>query len=481
MKRETFRALFPNAPEHARTDGDQELFPAHNQLRLLASRSVRLTAETPGLNKPSLISSYKGAIDRILFSFPRWAVEKASFVAAYKSVIAALRPGTKFVVVCVETDRSAIEAWFNAANHDAENIEWAHLPNYTSFTDWAEDAYVGVVDTDDDVNYLVEPWSFPRYGDALIADAVSDYATDIKSVQSPLMFQGGNCIVLDDHWFMGRDYFFDCVDLLRGERPPVATPSGQSESEFIGRLFKNYFDAERDMVLLGAETPILMPSLVAAKENGEYYLDAPTFGTGAYQPIFHIDMLMTGIGDLGHGGMEVMVGDPNLADQILSTQTPYSMPEQFDLIAAQLADLGYKVHRNPIVLRPSIDRSTSLSAYERTGERNDDEILLNACVDLRRLGATDETSVHSRIWYHISWNNCLVENSTEHGRHVYMPTFGYSDRLSLNVVDHHMKETWEQLGFTVHMLADFDPFARRRGVVHCISKYLSRSERPATQ
>ena len=35
---------------------------------------------------------------------------------------------------------------------------------------------------------------------------------------------------------------------------------------------------------------------------------------------------------------------------------------------------------------------------------------------------------------------------------------------------------WEGLGFDVHSLADFNSFARRQGVVHCIKKYLRRGD-----
>jgi hypothetical protein len=38
------------------------------------------------------------------------------------------------------------------------------------------------------------------------------------------------------------------------------------------------------------------------------------------------------------------------------------------------------------------------------------------------------------------------------------------------------KALWEESGFTVHLLGDFNPFARRQGVVHCIKKYLRRGD-----
>ena len=79
-----------------------------------------------------------------------------------------------------------------------------------------------------------------------------------------------------------------------------------------------------------------------------------------------------------------------------------------------------------------------------------------------------------REWHHVTWNNCLVENSAAAGRHVYLPTFGHGAESDLAAVDRHMSDLWEGLGFEVHLLADFNSFARRQGVVHCIKKYLRR-------
>ena len=56
-----------------------------------------------------------------------------------------------------------------------------------------------------------------------------------------------------------------------------------------------------------------------------------------------------------------------------------------------------------------------------------------------------------------------------------MPTFGYDDKASLAAIDDRMEEIWVERGFEVHRLADFNAFAERQGVVHCIKKYLRRT------
>jgi hypothetical protein len=62
------------------------------------------------------------------------------------------------------------------------------------------------------------------------------------------------------------------------------------------------------------------------------------------------------------------------------------------------------------------------------------------------------------------------------GRHVYLPTFGHGTEADLAAIDAHMSGLWQDLGFEVHALADFNAFARRQGVVHCIKKYLRRGD-----
>ena len=101
------------------------------------------------------------------------------------------------------------------------------------------------------------------------------------------------------------------------------------------------------------------------------------------------------------------------------------------------------------------------------------ESLLQAVAELAAAGAAEGTPVRVRTWHHVTWNNCLVEHGAGR-RNVYLPTFGHPPNDDLQAVDQAMRELWERRGFTVHLLADFNAFARRQGVVHCIKKYLRR-------
>jgi hypothetical protein len=438
-----YRELVPDAPLHRHTEVDEPRGPQFGP-RAEAVREV-----APGLQSPSLVSSFDGAIDRILFCFPVWAASDLSLVPGYLSVIEALRVGTRFVVVHNESVRSVVEEWFANAGHPTENVDFVPLPDYVAVTDWAEDAYVSLKDAADDANYLMEPWSFGRAGDALIADAVEEY-TDIKASGSPLIFQGGNCLVGSDFWLLGTDYFADTVALLTDSRPPVAIPPGATAAAFASELFTRYVEGGRKLILVGTKKPIALSEYVGTREDDGYYLDIPASGTGTFQPIFHIDMFVTLVGANAEGAFEVLVGSPTMADELLGTSSPFGLAEVYDGIARDLERSGFAVRRNPLVHRPSLGRTIGFSELQQLSKDPDNAALAPAVAELAAAGAIDTTTIRVRSWYHITWNNCLVENSTTAGRHVYLPTFGYGDHVDLAAVDSVMKALWEELGFTVH-------------------------------
>jgi hypothetical protein len=462
-----YRTLVPDAPLHRRTETDPG--PARGRERQAAVRSA--AAFTPGLDKPRLNSSWQGRIEQLLLCFPAWATGDPATSAGYRSLIGAMRTGTEFVVVHAPQQRATVEGWFRKAGH--AEVTFVPLPEYVSFTDWAEDAYVALTDAGDDSTYLVEPWEFLRAGDALIADAVEEY-TDIRSSQAPLIFQGGNCLIGDDFWLLGTDYFADTVALLQGGRPPVAVPEGADLDAFTRGLFHDYVDAARELRLVGTRRPIAVRDLVGRREGDGFFLDLPSDGVGAFQPIFHIDMFVTLAGRRGDR-FTVLVGDPSMADSMLGTRSPYGLADAYDQIARVFAGAGMDVVRNPLVHRPTPGRAFSVADLRRIAERDGDAALQQAVGELTAQGAADDTEVTVRSWHHVTWNNCLVEDSTSQGRHVYLPTYG-AGAPDLAPLDEHTATLWEGLGYTVHRLADFGSFARRQGAVHCIKKYLRRGD-----
>jgi hypothetical protein len=464
------RTLVPDSPLHKRTEKD--LYPdAATELR--AKSSILLRPRAPGLASPRLTSSYEGSIDKILFAFPRYAAN-AALAAGYKSVIAALRSGTEFVVVHAKSLRPEIDGWFTSAGHSIGKVTFVELPDYVNFTDWAEDGYVSLSDAASGTSFLMEPWEFPRSGDTLIAEAVQS-VTGTKTGQAPLIFQGGNCLIGDDFWLLGKDYFADSVQLVSGQRGPVTIPAGTAPDAFVTQLFTEYADSARRLIVVGTNRPIPLRSFYGTREGDKYFLDIASDGAGTFQPIFHIDMLITLIGRVA-GKFEVLVGSPAMADSLLGRSSPFGLNDVYDTIEQQLTREGFTVRRNPLVHQPTEGQRFTVNQLRELAQRPGNEELGPAVDELVAAGAGGNTQVTVRIWHHITWNNCLVENSATTGKHVYLPTFGYASRSNLKVIDDEMKRLWATLGFTVHALGDFNAFAERQGVVHCIKKYLQRGE-----
>ncbi len=430
---------------------------------------------TPGLQKPALVSSWQGAIEEILLAFPTYGVASPELAAGYRSVIAALRPGTRFVVVHHESRRFDVAEWFEDAGHSPDNVTYVSLPDYVTFTDWAEDAYVALLDGEDGSAYLMEPWEFLRAGDALIADSVQEHVS-LRSAQAPLIFQGGNCLVGDRFWLLGKDYFADSVSLVEGRDSPVTVPPGTPAPAFVRRLFSDYVDAGRELLVVGTERPIPLREFYGTREDDGFYLDIAGDGVGTFQPIFHIDMFVTLVGPDAGGDFQVLVGSPALGAELTGLRSPFALDDVYDSIAGQLAAHGMRVERNPLIHRPTIGPTFTVVELRFMANQPGNEGLLPAVNDLIAAGARERDAANVRTWHHVTWNNCLVENGAGVGRHVYLPTYGHFPNEELEPVDAAMKALWEELGFEVHLLADFNPFAKRQGVVHCIKKYLRRGD-----
>ena len=466
------RTLLPDTPLHKRTEKDTYPDDA-TRLRANAVRSLRQRAI--GIRSPRLTSSYDGSIDKIMFAFPRYATN-GPLAAGYKSVIAALRPGTQFVIVHAKSLRPEIDGWFTAAAHPIGNVTFVELPDYVNFTDWAEDGYVSLSDTAEGTTFLMEPWEFPRSGDTLIAEAVQSVTgARTKTGQAPLIFQGGNCLIGDQFWLLGRDYFADSVRLIGEPGSPVEIPEGTTPDEFVAQLFTDFVDSARRLIVVGTNRPIPLRSFYGTRDGNRYFLDIPSDGAGTFQPIFHIDMLITLTGS-NAGAFEVLVGSPAMADSMLGRTSPFGLEDVYDGIAQQLTSEGFTVHRNPLVHEPTLGSRFSITQLRELAQQPGNEELGPAVDELVAAGAGSNTQVTARSWHHITWNNCLVENSAAKGKHVYMPTFGHGARSQLKLIDDEMARLWSNMGFTVHALGDFNAFAERQGVVHCIKKYLKRGE-----
>ncbi len=150
-------------------------------------------------------------------------------------------------------------------------------------------------------------------------------------------------------------------------------------------------------------------------------------------------MFLTLAGRDEAGRYVVLVGDPRMAAQVLDQPlSRHAMAPVFDDIAADLADMGFRVVRNPLPL-----------TYD------------------------DDERGRVRKWYFATANNALVQ-VTKTSRDVWLPTYGHRKWPELTATDAVNRDIWLSLGFVVHELGDFHPFAVNQGAAHCVKKYLAR-------
>lgn len=403
----------------------------------LAARAA-LGLDEGGPVSPRLVSSAHGRLERMLLTIPAYAVQESGglanpLAAAYRDLVAKLPGDLSWLVLTHRSVEDEVRTWF-----EGRQLDLVTMRDHLHFSVWAEDGYVAVEDADSGETVLVEPFEFPRYGDALIADAVAN-GSDLEHSQAPLYFQGGNVLVGDDFFLIGADY---PANTLRYIGRVLATSAGEAPATEVLRLYREYLDTSRDLHVVGSTIPVLQEQARPIEVAGEPWTEFVHLGNGpgTAQPLFHIDMFLTLAGRDSSGRYRILVGDPSRAADLLGVPLwPHALQEVFDNVAQGLARLGFAVIRNPLPL-----------AY------------------------VDDPARRERTWYYATANNALVQIADD-SRRVWLPAYGFGGWSALEVTDEANVELWRSLGFEPTLLTDFHPFAENLGSVHCIKKYLARS------
>ena len=422
-----------------------DVAPAH------ADPAMAEMAGAPSPQKPRILSTAHGPISHLMLWYSEETGSVQPYRAAFADLMRLLPAHTRITIVAHPSSVADAEELAG----EREGAEVIAAPDFLTFTVWAEDACVVVEDVgaDPPVTFLVEPFEFPRTGDAIVADLVAQ-ATELQSTQLPLIFQGGNILIGDTFVLIGRDYLDQTIASHRREGQlrgfPEDAPAREQEA-WVRDLFRRTFDPDRDIVFLESK-PNSRPGNALVEVEGETWFDEVDAGTGDRQPIFHIDMFVSLAGRDAGGRYRVLVGDPTIANQILGWDTePHDLAAEFDQIASQLESLDFAVTRTPLA------HTWAPEPRPGTVQTPDGPVQVAG----------------TRRWYHATSNNCLVQIDGD-GRDVWIPTYGHGPRENLAAVDSRHTEIWESLGFTVHQLGDFNQFAFNQGALHCIKKYLAR-------
>ena len=413
---------------------EQELARAAVTFETMEATVVRGSPE-----KPKILSSAHGPLRHLLLAYPSSAGGDDVYRDVFLDLFAKLPARTELTIVTHPSALADVQQAVDQLRTESATT-LIEAPDYLEFTVWAEDPYVVVDDVgaSEQKTFLVEPLEFPRYGDSAVADLVAE-ATPIQSTQAPLYFQGGNVLIGDDFVLIGIDYLLNTRSVFQEQHPVRNVPSDPSKlDQFVRDLFRQTFDPDRELHFVGTRHRVPEETTRPTRVGGKKWTEVVYAGTGTRQPIFHIDMFISLAGRADSGRYRVLVGSPAAADRILGRRSlPHALDPIFDDVARNLGRMGYDVVRNPLPL-----------VY------------------------VDDPSERQRMWYFATSNNCLVEIDDD--RSVWIPTYGHEPWPELAATDDANREIWEGLGFTVHQLADFHPFAQNLGSVHCIKKYLGR-------
>jgi len=297
----------------------------------------------------SLISSVHGKLERLLLTIPNYVFDdNDAYQAAYKKMLEVLPLHTTLDIVVNEKNSEKLTAWVNLKS-PGRSVNLYAFPNDLKFTVWAEDGYLSA-NSDDGTGetYFIEPYEFKRSADSVIADFVSN-ASNINNTSAPLYFEGGNVLIGDDFFLVGRDYPKKTISNNLINISPSAPKAEKTKK--LKEAYTRYLDSQRKVMFPGT-AKIVPGEKMSVRTDGDIgVMEVTNRGTGELQPIFHIDMCISLIGRLPGGKYEVLVGDTQLAETLLGVNWgEASLSSYFNELAEDMKNLGFEVTRNPLPL-----------------------------------------------------------------------------------------------------------------------------------
>ncbi len=435
-----------------------------------------------------LVSNAEGKISKILMTYPSYERGQTMYKDYLSDLLKAL-PDTDFYIfseaiknekdISVKTldlnkplDLMAFDLYFLKVNapNPKRKIHFLHANYLANISFWVEDPFVirSIKDKSGNTQsiYLVEPYHFMRAGDEEIADIIDKLPeydnVKLNQIRAGLYFQGGNMLVGDKFVFLGKDYVHCTSNYLKICRPDwnkdqYLCNSTQKDATEIEYLYQYALDCERQAIILGSEE-MYKPSLNHIEIDNALHVFH--YGSGRFQPFYHIDLFITLVGRLTDDGpYHILVAQPyNVSDR----SYPALNKVYFDPLRDRLDEIAIQIEN--IVLN---------------GKANYFKVVRNP-LPVTRIRNTD----NDYLWRPLSYNNCLVEN-TKDKKVVYMPTYGTGLKKELDEgitnikwlepFDEWMAWIWEeQLCFKVKRLRNYMPLMVNGGAVNCITKFLER-------
>ncbi len=372
----------------------------------------------------------------MLLTYPAYADERTSYADTYADLIGKLPDTTDFVIVAHNSTRHELDGILARTGASAR-ARIISAPDYLNLLVWARDPFL-VRETTTAASSLVEPIEFHRAADALLADILDD-GLDVDIVQSPLAIEGGNILVGEDYVVVGGDTLFRTLD-VNDRLDHLIIPPATDALAFVADLLRRTLSPDRVMTIAAATVPVraLQPDVDVHRRTGD---PGGALPRGRLVPA-----------DLPHRH----VHRPRWKD------TRRDAPPGRRFTGVRRRAIG-AAHRSACAV-PRF-RSRRRSAPRRR-LRGDPRPMPITYVDYYDDGV--------RSWYFATSVNCIVQDDTKLGRHVWLPTYGHGDWPELRVTDEANADVWTRLGFEPHLLGDYHRFAQNLGAVHCLVNELDR-------
>lgn len=389
----------------------------------------------PASTRPTLLPDVGGpprVVALNVNSARRAALRNAPLVS---NLVNGLPAATRFVVLT--NDRSA----FTIARNDRPGrVRFLDLPVQSPFTIWTQDPFLVLADGTNETTLLTSR-TFERADDRLMADAIArEGGASYRVRASGLSFEGGNIVSDTEHVFIGANTILHNAIAL---------------------------DVPEAEVVLRFEEELGRPILVIGP---------------AMQPVGHIDMMLTPLGNgriavadaaagarlaeralaeapasveaFERGVEESFFGDPSIRE-VRGVGGPIGVPRvrgrtgemmawswkiaaQLDGVARALAARGYRVERIPLLFGgPDVNPD------------GDDERAMKATYPM------------------LTYNNVLVEDGAG-GKVVYLPRYGW------RAIDDAADEAWQALGYRTRPIDGLTVSAMYGGALRCAVKVLAR-------
>ncbi len=437
-----------------------DLFPSRREQGLQKSAS-RFDGLRTSENRFQVeaVSGVSGKISTILLSFPTEFLNSPDYNAVMTGLVGAMSQKTVFIV-CIDIgnsyDVSKSEAIFRAAGVGSDRVRWVNI-NPLKVTPFVQDVCVCLAEQagiDSGRHIFLEPLAFSRHDDRDVCDRV-ELALQHEVQSSGLLFQGGNMMISDRHILIGYDHYM-------ANKPSNGDDGQLSAGPGIYQEFQIAVDSRRGLLPLGGN-PVSVPTPIIMTHSGRlhvHYLHHEMMGKK--QPLFHIDMFVTPLGEID-GQSTVVVGAPTA-----NSQWNYSIDLlghlPFDDVAAQLKKQNYRVVRIPIATGMSNGPYRSVKVDELSRQDETEMVLRESLI---QHGAKPREMVELVEHHVLTWNNVVVENSGESGLDVIMPSYDHP-------LDDLCRQEYEHLGAKVSVLPDTTMLASLRGAAHCVIRDVAR-------